>query len=396
MTKHRIALAGFVAVLVASLVAPAGAADGDARAQRDKARRDKAALAADLDALNASEAELQQAVDALASDVAAQQAQVQAARQAVAAAEAEAAQAQADLVATTGAIDGLRRQLVDSAVESFVAPTDNTFQTMLESEDPGEAGRKQAFLDQVIARDTDVVDQLQSAEEDQELARQAAESARQRAEERRAETQTRLGELEGALAEQAKLKAAVDARQSAVLAEIDRLSAAEAELNALIERGIREAAERTAREAASRAAASRAAASRPVSGGGSAGAVTSGGCVWPARGTVTSEYGSRWGRLHAGMDIANSIGTPIWAAKAGTVVVAGSQSGYGNAVVIDHGDGMTTLYAHQSRIATSQGASVSRGQLIGYIGNTGNSTGPHLHFETRYGGTPKDPRSCLR
>ena len=112
------------------------------------------------------------------------------------------------------------------------------------------------------------------------------------------------------------------------------------------------------------------------------------------RGVVTSEYGSRWGRLHAGIDIAAPTGTPIYAAKAGTVLVASAQGGYGLAVVIDHGD-MTTLYGHQSRIAVGVGARVGQGALIGYVGNTGNSTGPHLHFETRYGGSPLNPRPCL-
>ncbi len=393
MTRSRLVLVALIVTLVGALVAPAGAADGDARAQRDKARRDKAALAADLDALNASEAELQRAVDALASDVSGQRADVEAARQAVAAAEAEVAQAEADLAATTSAIEVLRRQLVERAVASFVAPGDMSFAEVLESQDPAEAGRKQAFLDQVIAKDSDVADQYGAAEEDQALAREAADAARGRAEQRRGETQARLGELEGALAEQQRLKSAVDVRQSAVLAEIEQLSAAEVELSALIERRIKEEADRQAREAAARAVSSRAVTRTAT--GGSAGTVSSGGCVWPARGTVTSEYGSRWGRLHAGMDIANSIGTPIWAAKAGTVVVAGSQGGYGNTVVIDHGGGMSTLYAHQSRIAASQGQRVSQGQLIGYIGNSGNSTGPHLHFETRYGGSPKNPRGCL-
>ncbi|MEX2658395.1 MAG: peptidoglycan DD-metalloendopeptidase family protein [Acidimicrobiales bacterium] len=382
MTKHRLALGALILTLVAVLVAPAGAADGDARAQRDKARRDKAALAADLDALNASEVELQRAVDALASEVAGQRAQVQAARQAVAAAEAEVVQAEADLAATTAAIAALKALLVERAVASFVAPADSSFHDVLQAEDPAEAGRKQAFLDQVIDKDTDIVDQHQAAEEDQRIARQAAESARQRAEDRRSETQSRLGELEGALAEQAKLKSAVDTRQAGVLAEIDQLSSTEAQLSALIERRIREAAEREARSAASAT-------------GGSAGGVTSGGCVWPARGPVTSEYGNRWGRLHAGIDIGARVGAQIWAAKAGTVVVSGSQGGYGNTIVIDHGGGMTTLYAHQSRLVAGQGQRVSQGQLIGYVGNTGNSTGPHLHFETRYGGTPKNPRGCL-
>ena len=117
--------------------------------------------------------------------------------------------------------------------------------------------------------------------------------------------------------------------------------------------------------------------------------------MWPASGRVTSEYGRRWGRLHAGIDIGAPIGTPIYAAAAGTVIFAGRQSGYGNVIIIDHGGGFSTLYGHQSRLSVGDGASVSRGTRIGSVGNTGRSTGPHLHFETRYGGSPRNPRGCL-
>jgi murein DD-endopeptidase MepM/ murein hydrolase activator NlpD len=106
---------------------------------------------------------------------------------------------------------------------------------------------------------------------------------------------------------------------------------------------------------------------------------------------VTSGFGQRWGRLHAGLDIAAPEGTPIYAAKAGTVIHAGPQGAYGNLVLVDHGGGLVTAYAHQSRIATSVGASVSQGQLLGYVGNTGRSTGPHLHFETRVNGSAQNP-----
>jgi murein DD-endopeptidase MepM/ murein hydrolase activator NlpD len=125
------------------------------------------------------------------------------------------------------------------------------------------------------------------------------------------------------------------------------------------------------------------------------GRVSGSGLIWPASGTVTSGYGARWGTVHKGLDIANATGTPIWAAAAGEVFHAGTFGGYGNAVLIDHGNGMTTLYGHQSRIAVSVGQQVSQGQVIGYIGSTGNSTGPHLHFEVRIGDTPRDPAPYL-
>ena len=88
-------------------------------------------------------------------------------------------------------------------------------------------------------------------------------------------------------------------------------------------------------------------------------------------------------------------GTPIRAAGSGRVAIAGWTGGYGNYTCVQHAGGLSTCYAHQSRIGTSVGAAVSRGQVIGYSGNTGNSTGPHLHFETRVGGQPVDPMGYL-
>ncbi len=121
----------------------------------------------------------------------------------------------------------------------------------------------------------------------------------------------------------------------------------------------------------------------------------SGGWQWPASGSVTSEYGRRWGRMHEGVDIGAPSGTPINAARSGQVVFAGSQGGYGNLVLVDHGGGVVTAYAHQSRIIVSPGQSVSGGQQLGAVGSTGNSTGPHLHFEVRVGGAARNPRGYL-
>jgi murein DD-endopeptidase MepM/ murein hydrolase activator NlpD len=121
----------------------------------------------------------------------------------------------------------------------------------------------------------------------------------------------------------------------------------------------------------------------------------SGRFIWPVNGTFTSPFGYRWGRLHAGIDIAVPEGTPIRAADGGTVAIAGWTGGYGNYTCINHGGGVSTCYGHQSRIGVSVGQSVSQGQVIGYSGNTGNSTGPHLHFEVRIGGNPVDPMGYL-
>jgi murein DD-endopeptidase MepM/ murein hydrolase activator NlpD len=115
------------------------------------------------------------------------------------------------------------------------------------------------------------------------------------------------------------------------------------------------------------------------------------GFIWPVNGTVVSGFGMRWGRLHEGIDITASTGTPIWAAAAGTVIHAGWLGGYGNLVVVDHGDGLATAYAHASSILVSVGQSVAQGETIALVGSTGDSSGPHLHFEVRVNGVAVDP-----
>ena len=121
----------------------------------------------------------------------------------------------------------------------------------------------------------------------------------------------------------------------------------------------------------------------------------------PVNAPVTSGFGMRrhpilgTTRMHTGIDFGVGYGTPIVASDGGVVVWAGPRGGYGNAVIIDHGNALATLYAHQSRLAVSQGATVDRGQAIGYVGSTGMSTGPHLHFEVRVRGTPVDPLQYL-
>jgi murein DD-endopeptidase MepM/ murein hydrolase activator NlpD len=115
------------------------------------------------------------------------------------------------------------------------------------------------------------------------------------------------------------------------------------------------------------------------------------GFIWPVNGTVVSGFGMRWGRMHEGIDIAASTGTPIWAAASGTVIHAGWLGGYGYLVVIDHGNGLATAYGHASAILVGAGQQVAQGETIALVGSTGHSTGPHLHFEVRVNGAAVDP-----
>ena len=126
--------------------------------------------------------------------------------------------------------------------------------------------------------------------------------------------------------------------------------------------------------------------------------VGAGGLMWPiASDEITSDYGWRAhpitgdSRYHSGVDIGGDYGEPIYAAAAGTVVYAGWISGYGYAVVIDHGGGISTLYGHNEQLNVGEGQNVSQGDVIAYCGSTGNSTGPHCHFEVRENGEPVDP-----
>jgi murein DD-endopeptidase MepM/ murein hydrolase activator NlpD len=123
--------------------------------------------------------------------------------------------------------------------------------------------------------------------------------------------------------------------------------------------------------------------------------------VWPARGRVTSGFGFRrhpvFGthEMHTGIDIGAPLGTPVVSARAGKVLAADWEGGYGKLVRIDHGDGLTTTYSHLSQIAVRVGQVLDPGDLIGYVGNTGFSTGPHLLFEIRVNGRPLDPLKYL-
>jgi murein DD-endopeptidase MepM/ murein hydrolase activator NlpD len=120
------------------------------------------------------------------------------------------------------------------------------------------------------------------------------------------------------------------------------------------------------------------------------------GFIWPLNGPVTSPYGPRWGSMHTGIDIDGYTGQPIVAAKAGRVIYIGAgMTGYGNTVILDHGGGVSTLYAHMSGYSASGGASLGQGEVIGYVGCTGHCYGDHLHFEVRIGGNPVDPLDYL-
>ena len=182
--------------------------------------------------------------------------------------------------------------------------------------------------------------------------------------------------LVAAQQEKQRTLASIRSDRTAVLAEIDDLEAQSAALGAQI------------RAAQQQAASSSATTASTVTAG-------TGQLSWPVSGPVTSGFGMRWGHMHEGIDIGVGQGTPVHAAAAGTVIYAGWMEGYGNLVVIDHGNGLSTAYAHNSSLASSLAQRVAGGQVVAYSGSTGHSTGPHVHFEVRVNGTAVDPLGYL-
>jgi murein DD-endopeptidase MepM/ murein hydrolase activator NlpD len=381
MTKTlRTTAAILIVLMTVAMTAPAHAADdlSTARRKRDEARAKRAQLAAQVNHLKASDDELQGAVTVLNKQVSAQQAAADSARQSVLAALKSVDEAEAERSSTEQQIAQLRTAVVHRAVDAYVRPQTDGFSEMIASKDLNEASRRSSLLAEVANHSSDVIDKLREAQQDLAAKERRAKSARDTAAGRRKAVLSRLSDLQKAQAEKERLSAALDQRIREYQAEADEVAKTESGLTALIQQ----------RQAAR---ASRSGAVDP----GADGRVSGTGLSWPVKGPVTSGFGTRWGRLHAGIDIGAGTGTPIRAAKAGEVIFAGVQSGYGNVIIIDHGGGFTTLYAHQSRLAASDGQSVSSGEVIGYVGSTGHSTGPHLHFETRVGGSPRNPRAYL-
>ena len=170
-----------------------------------------------------------------------------------------------------------------------------------------------------------------------------------------------------------KSSALTDTRETReeYLREVEALAAQSAELAARIREAQRESSAGT--------------------GSSGTGQPSAAGLVWPCDGVVVSGFGMRWGRMHEGIDIGCGYGTPNRAAASGTVIYSGWLGGYGNLVVVDHGDGLSTAYAHASSLLVGVGQSVSQGETVSLVGSTGNSSGPHLHFEVRVNGEAVDP-----
>ncbi len=423
-----------VALAVVTASAPLWAQDTieEARQQQEQARREAAAAAGELDLLAAQDQDVAAALADLDAFITQTEADIEAAEQAILAAERESPRAETAAARLADAVAGLKLLLQDRAVDAYISSDDGRLEILLGSSDPAGAELREFLLSVANGATTEVADRLRDAEADQRDAEAEADAARAEAEARRADIAAHLDELEAARAEQAEIKADIERRVAEWEAEVDVLNALDAELSAFIvaeqeriaaaeearrqaEEEARRRAEEEARQQAEEEARRQAELdaqqdqdeapetpdqdeSEPTGDpGGDDGPPAAPGFIRPHGGAIVSGFGWRihpiFGveKFHSGVDINAAMGDPIVASAGGTVISAGSMGGYGNVVIIDHGAGISTLYAHQSNVASGVGQQVAQGEVIGYVGSTGYSTGPHLHFEVRVDGVAVDP-----
>ena len=352
-----------------------------------------ATLQAEIDAAKEREGVLTSQLSAVVSELEAAQSAVDQAEGALGRLQAELAAEQARLERLTARLRAqtIRLQHLQAEHAKAVSILEARVRAIYIEESPDVL----SFLVSASSFD-DLIDSYEFLEriglQDRRIAQQVETAKRKAAEERRATVQTRRLTQASVAVITARTAEARSVRDELAAGRDTLLAARRLKQSALS--GARDTRAESLAEVESLAAqsAALAAAIRDAQAGSTgSGTPSAAGLIWPVSGPVVSGFGMRWGRMHEGIDIAATIGTPIHAAASGTVIHAGWLGGYGNLVVVDHGDGLATAYAHASAILVAVGQQVSQADTLSLVGSTGNSTGPHLHFEVRVNGSAVDP-----
>ncbi len=283
-------------------------------------------------------------------------------------------------------LDVLRERLV----AMYQSGDSDIADLVLTSESYGDLLQRSTYLEQIQSRDESVVGRVRDLRDQQEAivvrlkkAKDTIESARDEIATEEKNLATARAAVESQQAELQSVRSERRSRVAAIDSKVDHLEDIEADLQQKIQEQIA------------------AASGLAVLPAGPMTSPSAAGLIWPVSGTLTSGFGARsspggvGSTNHEGIDISVPEGTPIRASASGTVIMASYNGGYGNYTCIDHGSGLSTCYAHQSGYAVTTGQQVDQGQVIGYSGNTGASTGPHLHFEVRINGAAQDPMGYL-
>lgn len=341
-------------------------------------RKAKAEAAGKLNAAVAADSEIAAGLQAINEAAQSTQAKVEAAQRSLESAKAAKETAASELAnASTQQVE-VEAQLKVKAVEGFKSGVEDPPSIFFTDRNVNQTIRETTLLHQVNKGTAELLEELRTLKEDQQEAQTQADQAAADAEALQAQLAVELDTLQDQQDVQLRLKREAESRISKWESELSSYAAEDKNIQTLINGSSPTKVTVTQL--------------RPPS---------AYGMQWPVIGPVTSEYGYRihpvYGtrKLHSGLDVSAPKGTPIAAAQGGTVLLAGTQGGYGNVVIVDHGDGVSTLYGHMSKINVSKGQQVDRGDVVGLVGATGTATGNHLHFEVRINGEATNPRPYL-
>jgi murein DD-endopeptidase MepM/ murein hydrolase activator NlpD len=366
----RLGRTSIVATLLCTLLIPAAGSLADSDSKLDKVKNKLGTVRERIENTETEAAPLEERVDALNAQMIALRDQLASLDARLAEVQAKVRSAQAQIDATQDKIDRIKDEAVAQAVSLYKAGSTETIDALLNAESLSELDARVEMLGVAAEKSTGALIQYGRL-------RVTIEAQNRVLFDRKAE-------LEATQQEKSKTYATLRDKYTehkAALTELERkLGHLHAEEGSLEDAALKLTQDLRANQATAAAAALGESAT---------------GFMWPLNGAVTSYYGPRWGSMHTGLDIDGTTGQPVVASKAGTVSMASSYSGYGNAVIVDHGGGYQTLYAHLSAFAVSPGQTVAQGQVVGNVGCTGSCTGDHLHFEVRVNGSPQDPMNYL-
>ncbi|MGF1597645.1 MAG: peptidoglycan DD-metalloendopeptidase family protein [Acidimicrobiales bacterium] len=353
------------------------AATATATTLSEEQRRERARAAGNLNAAKAADSEIAAALQTINEEAQATQGKVDQARRSLEVARSTEETAAAELEASSTQQIAIEGQLRAKAVEGFKSSA-NDPGIFFTDRSVNQSIRQTQLLQQANVSTAELLEELRDLKEDRRVAQAEAAQAAADAEALEQQLTAELEILQEQQTVQLRLKSEAESRISKWESELSAYAAEDAGIQRLIANSSAETVATPIPRQPSLL-----------------------GFQWPIVGRVSSPYGYRihpiyrTRKLHSGLDVAAPRGTPIASTSSGTVIFAGVRGGYGNTVIVDHGGGITSLYAHLSQIGSSEGASVDRGDVIGHVGATGTATGNHLHLEIRVGGEPVDPAPYL-
>lgn len=375
----------FTMILTPQFALPASAAKSLSQLQKEQSalKKKQTEVAAKLKTLKADKANKQAYKNALDSQVGTVQSQIDVLNEQITALDADITQKQAEIANKQASITVNYEKLKQRLHALYLTGEASSLEIIMSAKNVIDLADKTEAIKAITTHDTDLINTLKTDMESIKTQKAEIETNRKNVASAKVTLDTKQNELTALLTETQSVIAELAAGESSATAENAKLAAERKKADGAIDQWYKE-------YYASHTGSS-----------GSGGYTSKGNFLWPVPGVtrISSGYGTRWGSLHKGIDIASAgvYGKAIVAADSGRVMQGGwgnygtGYGGYGNVVAIDHGGGYSTLYGHCSRVVVSAGSTVKKGQVIAYVGSTGDSTGPHLHFEIRVNGVAKNP-----